>query len=198
MKTPELEERVEKTSANMCANALLEGRDKEGWKSGIWVECLTIPFFRSPSAPPLFVLIPLLSFYIGHPLLFFNVSLSPPPLSLFSFSLSPFVLLNSTCTYILHGLYLHTAKSFAWFHGNFSIPELKFKGAVRAVFYTTWEHHILRVLRRPSSPDSLCITLRIVRRTRIFARLSSFRFRFIFFFSYSFLFDSPLVYVHIP
>jgi len=134
--------------------------------------------------PPLFVLIPLL---------FLNVSLS---LSLSPLFLSPFILLNSTYTYILHGLYLHTAKSFAWFHGNFSIPELKFKSAVRAVFYTTWEHHILRVLR-PSSPDSLCITLRIVHRTRIFARLSSFRFRFMFFFSYSFPFDSPLLYMHI-
>lgn len=148
----------------------------ERWDT-IWVECFTIPFFRSPSAPPLTALLFRFSLALYSTLVtlfFFSMSLS------YSRFLSPIVLLNSTCTYILHGLYLHTAKSFAWFHGNSSIAELKFKGA-RGVFYTTWEHHILRPLRRPSSPDSLCVTLRIVRRTRIFARLSSFRFRFMFF-----------------
>ena len=106
-------------------------KESEKVRYDMRTECFTIPFFRSPSLlPP--ALIPLFSLAL--------CSTSVIPSSFLKSFFLPFVLLNSARTYILYGLYLHTAKSFAWFHGGSSIPELKFKGgAVRAVCSTRHE-----------------------------------------------------------
>lgn len=165
----------------MCANALLEGRERGEiryeWNAlrphfSNHLLRLLPPPIRSCSAS-------LLLFVLHWSSLSLSWALSLP----FSF---PFVLLNSASTYILHSLYLHTAKSFAWFHENSSIPELKFKGgaAVRAVCSTRRESIIFYVHYAAQARLILFVLLQEspAKPSGIFVGLSSFRFRFMLFF----------------
>lgn len=201
MKTPELQERVEKTPTNMCTKALLEGREKGEWEGGIRYEWNALrPHFSDHLlhllSPPTHLFRFSLAFCSTSVIPFsFLMSLS------FSFFL-PFVLLNSAGTYILHGLYLHTAKSFAWFHGGSSIPEPKFKGgAVRAVCSTRHESIIFYVrCAAQARPIPFVLLLELPPEpSGIFAGLSSFRFRFMLFFCTLFrLILLYLIYARIP
>lgn len=148
MKTPpELERKGLKRRRRICARTRCRKEDgKVGYDmSGMLYDPIFQITFRAPChrrADPLLFRFSLALCSTSVIPFSFLMSLSSPP-SLFL----PFVLLNLARTYILHGLYLHTAKSFAWFHEGSSIPELKFKGgaAVRAVCFTRRESIIFYV-----------------------------------------------------
>lgn len=77
MKTPELEERVEKTAANMCANALSEG----GWEGYDMSGMLYDPIFQITFCAP--------CHRRAEPLLFrFSLALCSTSVILFSFLMS--------------------------------------------------------------------------------------------------------------
>lgn len=189
MKMPEPEERVEKTSANIYAYAMLEGREKGEWKGGIRYEWNALrPHFSDHLLRLLLLaLTPLLScslFYFSYLVFFLDLFLSffcPPKIRLLARTSS------TVCICILQNRSLDftgTLRSLNW---NLKAATCAWSALhdVRASYFTF------------SAPPKLPFVLLLessAERSGLFAGLSSFRFRIMLFF-HTLPFDSPLLYL---